>query len=149
MSLDIIRRKLIDRKIPKLLYVRLQTVFLFLQGTSRKDISRMTGCSISAIDRWISRYKKGGVTGLYPRKRLRPPHMTLSGKQKDAICSFVRSSLPTDVGITEDAWTIKSLKKYVKRRCRKIYKNDESYRRLLKLCQTAQKDKKSPFRQRS
>lgn len=81
----------------KRMFVRYQTIVLFLHGMTYEQISIIVGKSTATIGNYIRAYREGGLDGMAIGKSLgRPPFLT--HEQQEELRKHLMETRPTDVG---------------------------------------------------
>jgi len=90
------------------LKVRVQKRAMSLQlldgGKTQKEVSKIVGISYVSISKWVSRYKKEGLTMLYDKPRLGRP-VELSGEDRAKVTALACSTPPEGYA----RWTLRLL----------------------------------------
>lgn len=115
-------------------YVRILAVKLRKEGYSRKEISKITGKTISSIEDWITLFNKEGIKGLMDKPFKHEPRAKLTRKQKHGLGKVIDEKTPREMKCGDkEYWDTKSLKKLIKKKHKVVYKNDRTYQRIFTL----------------
>lgn len=117
---------------------RIQSIRLLTKGYSHTEVIEITRLSEGSLKKLIAAYRRDGIAGL----RLQPHpknNAALTDRQKKAIKKMLTTKeKPSDadvkVGGDEDYWSISTLRLLIKQRFGIVYKQKDSYRRLLQYC---------------
>jgi transposase len=87
---------------------RVQIVLLSAQRTGVHDISAMVGLHPINVRKWIHRFNRFGLKGLYPRRSPGRPRL-FSQQQREAIVGMATTD-PRVLGLEFDAWSLQRLR---------------------------------------
>lgn len=113
--------------------IRYQALWLLAKGWKRKQVAEVVGISKDRIRQLVTLYHKSGLDGLL----LKPApgnHRLLTNDQKQRIKQLIKSNTPESLGLTGKFWNIPLLRELVKKQFGLVYKDQDSYRRLLIWC---------------
>ena len=116
--------------------IRYQALLLLAKGFKRQQVAEIVGISPGRIRQWVSMYHKDGLLGLL-LKNAPGNHHLLTKEQKQAIKDLISTHTPEELGLIDlegKFWNIPLLRELVKQKFNLIYKNQDSYRRLLHFC---------------
>jgi transposase len=87
--------------------LRTRAVRAVLDGMTQAEAARVFGVHHNAINRWIKRYREGGLPGLGEQRRGRRPgeQAALSESQQQEVIALVRESTPDQLGLAGFLWT--------------------------------------------
>lgn len=114
-------------------YIRMKAIELGMQGYSQEEVGKILEVSVSAIRSWWSKYREEGIEGLKGKKAEDGSRAKLKRKEKEEIKEELKKK-PKEVGLEEEFWDVKTLRKYIKERYRVEYESTRSYQRILKYC---------------
>ena len=106
-------RRLLRKTNDKGLAMRCRIVLLFGEGMLRFQIAETVGCSISWVDRVITRFRNHGVAGLYDRRE--DNGETKLDERFLSILYDTVDKQPTDFGYTRPTWTQELLAKVMEK----------------------------------
>lgn len=112
---------------------RSQAILLRNKGYKVKEVADILGRSIATIKLWTQLYKKGDLENLKPKPQL-GNNRKLTREQKDKINQDLDTKTPNDFGYDRRFWTVKLLKKHVRKKYSVVYKSERSYHALFKYC---------------
>jgi transposase len=92
-ALQFLTKKQTDAK----LFQRHQAVVLALQGRTAPDIARVLGCTPRAVQKWVTRYNRGGPDGLHERTRSGRP-ARISGPEQERFRQRLEAGPRPDEG---------------------------------------------------
>ena len=87
---------------------RVEIVMLSAQRTGVHEISAMVGLHPINVRKWIHRFNRYGLYGLYPRRSPGRPRL-FSREQRDAIVGLATTE-PRVLGLDFDAWSLQRLR---------------------------------------
>jgi transposase len=87
---------------------RVQIVLLSAQRTGVHEISAMVELHPINVRKWIHRFNRYGLNGLYPRRSPGRPRL-FSREQRDAIVGLATTE-PRVLGLDFDAWSLQRLR---------------------------------------
>jgi transposase len=87
---------------------RVQIVLLSSQRTGVHEISAMVGLHPINVRKWIHRFNRFGLNGLFPRRSPGRPRL-FSREQRDAIVHLATTE-PRVLGLDFDAWSLQRLR---------------------------------------
>ncbi len=87
---------------------RVQIVLLSTQRNGVHEISAMVGLHPINVRKWIHRFNRFGLNGLYPRRSPGRPRL-FSNEQRDAIVGLATTE-PRVLGLDFDAWSLQRLR---------------------------------------
>lgn len=87
---------------------RVQIVLLSAQRTGVHEISAMVGLHPINVRKWIHRFNRFGLKGLYPRRSPGRPRL-FSQQQREAIVGLATTD-PRVLGLEFDAWSLQRLR---------------------------------------
>jgi transposase len=87
---------------------RVEIVLLSAQRTGVHEISEMVGLHPINVRKWIHRFNRFGINGLYPRRSPGRPRL-FSREQRDAIVGLATTE-PRVLGLDFDAWSLQRLR---------------------------------------
>ncbi len=87
---------------------RVEIVLLSAQRTGVHEISAMVGLHPINVRKWIHRFNRFGLNGLYPRRSPGRPRL-FSREQRDAIVGLATTE-PRVLGLDFDAWSLQRLR---------------------------------------
>lgn len=87
---------------------RVQIVLLSAQRTGVHEISAMVGLHPINVRKWIHRFNRFGLNGLFPRRSPGRPRL-FSREQRDAIVGLATTE-PRVLGLDFDAWSLQRLR---------------------------------------
>lgn len=106
-------KKLMKQENSRRMFERYQSIFLYLQGKSSKEIASIIGRTAETINGYIQAYKKSGVTGL----QMTPPPGRpdkLTQAQQDELKETIINNLPVDLGFTaKHSWTLQLIRDHI------------------------------------
>ena len=87
--------------------LRNRAVRAVLDGMSQVEAARVFGVHPNAVNRWIRRYREGGLAGLSARRRGRRAgeQAALTETQQQEVIALVRETTPDQLGLAEFLWT--------------------------------------------
>lgn len=112
---------------------RCQAILLRNKGYKVKEIVDILDRSIATIKLWTKLYREGGIENLKPKPQP-GNNRKLTKEQKDKINQDLDTKTPNDFGFDRRFWTVKLLKKHVRKKYSVVYKSERSYHALLKYC---------------
>ncbi len=86
----------------------MQIVLLSAQRTGVHEISAMVGLHPINVRKWIHRFNRFGLNGLFPRRSPGRPRL-FSREQRDAIVGLATTE-PRVLGLDFDAWSLQRLR---------------------------------------
>jgi transposase len=100
-------KRLMDKAKNVVMFKRYQVIMLYMKGRKREDIAEVVGISSKTINRYIKKFKDGGIENLVPIKPPgRPP--LLSEEQETRVYSTITFNTPDEVGFDGiKNWTAK------------------------------------------
>lgn len=110
---------------------RYHSLWLLSMGKSKQEVSELLDCGINSMREWLTLYYKGGIKALKLKKQNKPTRWFLSQDQKASAVDIIKTKTPKDFGLESDFWSIKALRRVVKKAYGVEYKSDTSYRQLL------------------
>ncbi len=87
---------------------RVQIVLLSAQRTGVHEISAIVGLHPINVRKWIHRFNRFGLKGLYPRRSPGRPRL-FSRQQREAIVGLATTD-PRALGLEFDAWSLQRLR---------------------------------------
>ena len=87
---------------------RARIIKLSEQRTGVHEISRLVGLHPINVRKWIHRFNRFGVTGLFPRRSPGRPRL-FSDEQRRAIVGLATTD-PQQLGLDFDAWSLQRLR---------------------------------------
>ncbi len=87
---------------------RVQIVLLSAQRTGVHEISAIVGLHPINVRKWIHRFNRFGINGLFPRRSPGRPRL-FSREQRDAIVHLATTE-PRVLGLDFDAWSLQRLR---------------------------------------
>jgi len=87
---------------------RVQIVLLSAQRTGVHEISTIVGLHPINVRKWIHRFNRFGLKGLYPRRSPGRPRL-FSMQQREAIVGLATTD-PRALGLEFDAWSLQRLR---------------------------------------
>ena len=102
--LDEIARKEKDEEVAR----RAKIVLLSAQKLGVQDISINVGLHPINVRKWIHRFNRYGINGLYPRRSPGRPRL-FNERQRDAIVGLA-STAPEDLGLDFPLWSLQRLR---------------------------------------
>lgn len=87
---------------------RVQIVLLSAQRTGVHEISAIVGLHPINVRKWIHRFNRLGLKGLYPRRSPGRPRL-FSRQQREAIVGLATTD-PRALGLEFDAWSLQRLR---------------------------------------
>ncbi len=87
---------------------RVQIILLSAQRTGVHEISAMVGLHPINVRKWIHRFNRFGINGLFPRRSPGRPRL-FSREQRDAIVHLATTE-PRVLGLDFDAWSLQRLR---------------------------------------
>ncbi len=87
---------------------RVQIVLLSAQRSGVHEISSIVGLHPINVRKWIHRFNRFGLKGLYPRRSPGRPRL-FSQQQRDAIVGLATTD-PRVLGLEFDAWSLQRLR---------------------------------------
>jgi transposase len=105
----------------KRMYERYQTIYFYLQGYSKKEITKMIGRSEKTIYNYVNAYEEKGVDGLIMGQSPGAPRK-LTPEQEHELAQVIAAKLPIDVGFrAKHNWTLAIIASFIKREWNQIY----------------------------
>lgn len=105
----------------KRMYERYQTIYLYLQGYSKKDIAHMIGRSEKTVYNYVNAYKEKGVDGLRMGQSPGAPRK-LTPEQEQELVQVVSTKLPVDVGFpAKHNWTLAIIASFIEKEWHQTY----------------------------
>ena|GEM_PF-883267 len=112
------------------MHERYQAILMHLHNVSNKDISKLTGRSLSTVYNYINSYRESGIDGLalgYSPGRPRQ----LTPEQEQQVYQTVINQTPADVGFPAKMnWTSPIIRKWIEQEFGVVY-SDRGARELL------------------
>ncbi|OQA42539.1 MAG: hypothetical protein BWY52_02177 [Chloroflexi bacterium ADurb.Bin325] len=90
---------------------RARIVQLSAQRVGVHEISRMVGLHPINVRKWIHRFNRLGIDGLFPRRSPGRPRL-FSEEQRNAIVGLATTD-PQELGLGFDAWSLQRLRIYL------------------------------------
>ena len=112
---------------------RSQAILLRSKGYKVKEVADILERSIATIKLWTKLYKEGDIENLKPKPQ-QGNNRKLTREQKDIIKQDLDSKTPNDFGYNKRFWTVKLLRKHIKKKFSVVYQSERSYHALLKYC---------------
>jgi len=106
-------QKLMKQESSRRMFERYQSIFLFLQGMSAKEIAGIIGRTAETVNGYIQAYKTSGVTGL---QMTTPPGRPdkLTQAQQDELKATIINKLPVELGFTaKHSWTLQLIRDHI------------------------------------
>ena len=87
--------------------LRNRAVRAVLDGMTQAEAARVFGVHHNAVNRWIKRYREGGLQGLAEQRRGRRPgeQAALTEPQQQELIALVRESTPDQLSLAGFLWT--------------------------------------------
>src|SRR3989344_7162065 len=133
-NIKILKKVLMSSELTRQEYIRVQAVFLNLAGYSHKEIKDINGKSEDAIKEWITNFNQQGLDGLKTQPVIEPHHHILTIKQKDKIKQLINKHDPRYFKLTDEFWSVASLKQFIKKKFNKEYQSRKAYIDILTYC---------------
>lgn len=112
------------------MYERYQTILMHLHGVSNKEISSLTGRSLSTVYNYVNAYCKGGIEGLKMEYSTGRPRQ-LTPEQEQQVYETVIRKTPVDVGFPAKMnWTSPIVRKWIEQEFGVLY-SDRGTRELM------------------
>jgi len=98
--------------------LRTRAVRAVLGGMTQAQAARVFGVHPNAVNRWIRRYREGGLAGLSARRRGRRAgeQAALTEPQQQAVIALVRETTPDQLGLAGLLWTREAVGELIARR---------------------------------
>ena len=98
--------------------LRTRAVRAVLGGMSQAQAARVFGVHPNAVNRWIRRYREGGLAGLSARRRGRRAgeQAALTETQQQEVIALVRETTPDPLGLAGFLWTREAVAELIARR---------------------------------
>jgi transposase len=98
--------------------LRNRAVRAVLGGMTQAQAARVFGVHPNAVNRWIKRYRQGGLQGLSARRRGRRAgeQAALTEPQQQEVIALVRETTPDQLGLPEFLWTREAVAELIARR---------------------------------
>ena len=98
--------------------LRNRAVRAVLGGMTQAQAARVFGVHPNAVNRWIKRYRQGGLQGLSARRRGRRAgeQAALTEPQQQEVIALVRETTPDQLGLPEFLWTRGAVAELIARR---------------------------------
>jgi transposase len=98
--------------------LRRRAVRAVLDGMTQAEAARVFGVHPNAVNRWIKRYREGGLHGLAERRRGRRSgeQAALSEHQQQEVMALVRDATPDELGLPGFLWTREAVSALIARR---------------------------------
>ncbi len=90
---------------------RAQIVLLRAEGKSYNEIGKELGVHYNTAKRWIKRFEKYGVKGLYDLPR--PGRPKIFSEEVDRKILELLSKSPSDYGIDAEKWSVSLIRDYL------------------------------------
>ena len=90
--------------------LRYHALWLLTQGYKRKEVESVLDISESSLGTWVSKYNKYGLSSLKDKPQI-GNCSKLTRKQRLAIKKLISKKTPGCCGYKEKFWSIKTLKK--------------------------------------
>ncbi|UIX29907.1 IS630 family transposase [Streptomyces sp. GQFP] len=100
------------RDVPADLATRARIVLWSSEGRRRKDIAELLGVSLPTVDRWKTRYARGGLAGL-EGNRPGGARDQVPARVRARVIALTRMTPPAGTGLSH--WSTRELAKYLKR----------------------------------
>ena len=98
--------------------LRNRAVRAVLGGMTQAQAARVFGVHPNAVNRWIRRYREGGLAGLSARRRGRRAgeQAALTKTQQQEVVALVRETTPDHLGLAGFLWTREAVGELIARR---------------------------------
>ena len=98
--------------------LRTRAVRAVLGGMTQAEAARVFGVHPNAVNRWIRRYREGGLAGLSARRRGRRAgeQAALTETQQQEVVALVRETTPDQLGLAGVLWTREAVGELIARR---------------------------------
>jgi transposase len=98
--------------------LRTRAVRAVLGGMTQAQAARVFGVHPNAVNRWIRRYREGGLAGLSARRRGRRAgeQAALTETQQQEVIALVRETTPDQLGLAGFLWTREAVGELIARR---------------------------------
>ncbi|MHB2001651.1 MAG: IS630 family transposase [Solirubrobacteraceae bacterium] len=99
--------------------LRVRGVKLLQQGYTQAEVAEVCGVHVRQVQRWASRFRRGGWKALEKRKRGRSSEsqMTLSAAQQAKLVEAIKSKSPEQLRIPDLLWTRSAVRELIERQC--------------------------------
>lgn len=105
----------------KRMYERYQTIYLYLQGYSKKEIANMIGRSEKTIYNYVNAYEEKGIDGLIMGQSPGAPRK-LTSEQEVELVQVISTKLPVDVGFpAKHNWTLAIIASFIEKEWNQTY----------------------------
>lgn len=105
----------------KRMYERYQTIYLYLQGYSKKEIANLIGRTEKTIYNYVNAYEEKGMDGLIMGQSPGAPRK-LTPEQEQELVQVISTSLPVDVGFpAKHNWTLAIIASFIKKEWNQTY----------------------------
>lgn len=105
----------------KRMYERYQTIYLYLQGYSKKEIAHMIGRSEKTIYNYVNAYEEKGIDGLIMGQSPGAPRK-LTSEQEMELVQVISTKLPVDVGFpAKHNWTLAIIASFIEKEWNQTY----------------------------
>jgi len=95
------------------IHERYQTILMHLHGVPNKEISTVTGRSLSTVYNYVNAYRKGGIEGLKIEYSTGRPRQ-LTPEQEQQVYQTIVDKTPSDVGFPAKMnWTSPIIRKWI------------------------------------
>lgn len=95
------------------MFERYQSILLFHQGMSAKEIAGIIGRTAETVNVYIQAYKKFGISGLQMTPPPGRPNQ-LTQAQQDELKATIICKLPVDLGFTaKHSWTLQLIRDHI------------------------------------
>ncbi len=124
-------QRLMKQESGRRMFERYQSIFLFLQGMSAKDIAGITGRTAETVNTYIRAYQTSGSSGLQMTTPPGRPDQLIQAQQ-DELKTTIINKLPVELGFTtKHSWTLQLIRDHIKQ----TYQRTFSIRGTSKLMQ--------------
>jgi transposase len=98
--------------------LRNRAVRAVLGGMTQAQAARVFGVHPNAVNRWIRRYREGGLAGLSARRRGRRAgeQAAVTKTQQQEVVALVRETTPDQLGLAGFLWTREAVSELIARR---------------------------------
>ena len=97
--------------------LRTRAVRAVLGGMTQAEAARVFGVHPNAVNRWIRRYREGGLAGLSARRRGGAGRQAaLTETQQQEVVALVRETTPDQLGLAGFLWTREAVGELIARR---------------------------------
>jgi transposase len=106
-------QKLMKQESGRRMFERYQSISLFLQGKSAKEIADIIGRTAETVNGYILAYKTSGVTGLQITSPPGRPDKLTEAQQNELKVTII-NKLPVDLGFTaKHSWTLQLIRDHI------------------------------------